>query len=765
MEKLDVRRKIVADRIVPAKRFKLAAGAPSKVLKAVPSSLRKRVFKNASVVAHPVLRSVALARRGKKTPLPVVSEEDTALFEDRYDESVRWYLPDFEVIDPGEAGALFTCEQHVATDRAGEDVIRVEGAVSFAFRRVMNEAAKAKLEALKEEAPDLTAKEIPLAIKEAKLILQYWDSEEGVEVEELTGTFDQEKNRATFRLKDAHLKIAYARLSRNEGVELKLIGDYDGWERAEEAMAEEATLEEEATSDAPSRPVTKVPSRRGVRARVRDHRRKVEARIRDHRRKVNVRVRDHRKTRDHRRTKVRDHRRKKTKVRARRGKKAKVRDHRTEEAFAKQRYIFEKSFHAMYPCEDYLQQYRLIEDEAPRSFGCAPPWSDDFERGKRYKKITLKDSDVPATVYESLAAPDTFLVVPDRYVITREEEDASPAVAMTSSIDPEGGLENDVTFEFAVAPDLSTFEQMLLCQRLYEHTSRLDGSAQPPIIELPSDLPGVATVAFEDDRFFELVNSEPDGDNVLLTLRCHPLQHALTVIARLQEKNSYLLGSLNFDIDDGVPESSTIKLDLNETVGPALQVAVDATGGATLTNACESRIRLEEYLLYASGKEGFSRRPFPEALELAPGEQHLLTIWTGEEVAPDLAVAYDVLEDTSLSLSERRIDVSEWEGTLVIDAAIDPARHDVSSIQVEVKFEAIEKVTTCTLAATEDGFEPELVDFFLPLDQYLAPGSRTIQYRVTVTFGSNGSPDKQTDWIVHDLGANPTLTIRRDVLG
>lgn len=833
----DPKLKLLDDRIVPARRFNLTPGAPSKAMKALPAKAFQRVFEGMRIAAHPVLRSVELVEsEEEETPLPVVTEEgetEAALFADRYDEDLRWYLSDFELVDPKEGGVLFTARPRMVTGPEGGDVLRVEGVVCFAFTRGMNEATERAVASLKEEQPEVSVREIPLTINESELLLRYWDDEnESERAEAFTTAVDAEAGEARFDLKDARLKVAYANLSRDQGVELRLVGEYDGWERIAEAEAEaeEATdseaeaeeaeaeqmmqeaasqmkaaqriaqavrvhekLEKRVSSNAVSKLKARFRSRRRGAARKRTVVRSRRGRVRDHR-EENARVRDHRdgkrrRRRGHRKGNVRrrDHRdeddekRRRHRGRARRGKDARVRDHRQkgsekasqeasdlpEETFAKQRYIFKKRFQDVsYPCTDYLHQYRTeeeTEEDAAQSFGCTPPWSEDFERGKRYKKLTLPDADLPVSVYESLAAPDTFLIFPDRYVIARTTDDAAPAVAMMSTIDPEGRLGSDVTFDVAVAPDVSDYERALLRQQLYAYTSRQDGVARPPVLEWPSDLPQSAKVAFTD-RFCTLAGSEPDGDHFLLTLRCDPVEHALSVMSRLREKSAKLLGNLTFAVEDGVTESSALALDLNQTTGSVLQITRSG-GTATLSNVCESPVVLDGFLLHDPDRDGASPHALPAPVTLSPGAQHTLTL--PGEAPPGLAVDYHITEDPALGLSERRIDVSEWSGTLVVNADLDPTQHDASSIQVELRFEAAEQRTVCELVPDERQFTHEMVELTFPLDRYLDPEQRVVEYRAEAqSEDGRVSSDGQADWRTHDLTTDGmTLTIEQGMLG
>jgi len=856
--------KALSGRTVPAQRFNLNPGAPSRVLHSDHARSTVHVLRpDLNIVPHPILWSIPAARSAEEQESLPVQRPGAAgpLFPDRREPEVRWYLPSFEERIPSETDATLIVRD-VGVNREGEAVY--SGVVTFRFEKHTPEAVSQALASERQTRPEVDGREIPVAVKEVILTLNY--TEDGEEHDLVfTAPYDTERHEARFELRASALKLAFAMLAKRKGVDLTIVGDYNAWVSPPDGPAVPQTFSQSGGWSAiqptlhatmhvlkrdPSSKHSSLPVRGSIRtvspllaasrlalrttpeaedtpegsageafAFVVEDVFSIEGRgtvvagtALHGRASVGDRVTLHSPNAKSRSSIITRIRRKQPQRRMRKSIKTlaetgpavlTLRGLRkdmvapgdriirtaapsgtdTPEAsddapvFIRQRQIFEQTLRLHLPCSRFPHAYRTAHAEGDRSIGCTPPWSDGFRGGARYRLLDGDDVALPTnlrnrvTVYESLNEVAAFLLVPRSYVITRTIDTFAPTVSMTSVLDPENNAESKVVFDVVVAPDLLPFDLERIRAALVPYLTQTMGDRRsPPTLQFPTALPTPPDLSWHDP-FTAPSGPTADGDAYALSVEAHSIGEAVAVVARLRDRRQGLNGRLQFSLDDTQSTSSSLHISLGRTSGPALtQDRRPDQHAVVLRNGTESPVDLHRLLIGTDTPDTPEIRSL-EDTELPPDGVHTVSLPSSSPTAlvlPD----YKVREDTSRSLSELRVDVSILEVLLAVDTDLQPdasfsvagrsAR--VSHLHVSLRLGNERSVTL--QAANDHRFNSEVVSFFVPLDRYLHPEHRRIEYRATFRLkdASGAEDERTTDWYEHNYGSSTNLTVRRHLL-
>jgi hypothetical protein len=447
----------------------------------------------------------------------------------------------------------------------------------------------------------------------------------------------------------------------------------------------------------------------------------------------------------------------------------------TGPVFVKRRLVFENTAAADIPCRTSGHQFQLEEADGGtrRVLGCEPPWDPSFRAGARFREVPVATLSIPerlareVRVFESLEEVARFLVVPRSYVITRTTDTNVPALSLTSVLDPEDPMRSRVTFDFVVAPDLLESDMARLQVACAEHASRLDG--RPPILGFPTVLPTPLELDWVDP-FMSAALPIVDGDAVVLTAVANSVAEAAAVVERLRGLDSAPNAALRFALDETATVASAVLLRLDRTTGPALQLEGSAGGGFTeITNTIESPVVVSALVFVDPEGSQVHTVDLPEQKRLEPGESFSFVVPDGE--AGRVSAEYEILEEPSLTLTERRVDVGVLEVRIGIDTDLQPDEEHAArvgeptsrleSVNVELRRES-EASDTVTLSVAGGTFDTDALPLLVPLDRYLDPSQRKVDFRASFSF--EDGTELQSEWGEHDYGASTNLTIRRQLL-
>ncbi len=870
--------KVVNGRAVPSKRFNLKPGAPSHVIHSAqtlnvkPQQLRP----NVQVVAHPLLWSLSLDQEAQpKEPLPVQQRGDGPLMADRYDATVRWYLPSYELLPPSNNDPVLVVQDIGVDDEGG---IVHAGILSFQFEEVIPPDVERAVQALKESEPDVDIRATPVSLKEAVLRLHYIDEE--AKTLSYTAAYDADANKVTFELRANALKLAYALLAQRDGLDLELIGDYNAWvPTAEHPSLNDAQLKAQhivpdfqsmphltALKDQrkrrfrPRRPTAQTkkikPNAAYIRSRLpgfvdrtapQKHVKTIRPALLNRLGEAAIRatgsISNHPKPKPSKKEEVfnlvvedvftitgrgtivagtiahgtmrlndevtiltKEGKSQDTVVtgirsgtntvqKAGKGRSVGllIRGIRSTDvkrgdqivkygekpsgpnepprppSHVKQRQIFRFHTPLSMPCNLFGHAYLLDTGEGKTAFACDPPWSNGFRQGARYRileghNINLDDDLLQTiTIYESLNEVATFLLVPEKYVITRTNDTCSPTISMTSVLDPEEADSNTVVFDCIVSPDLLDIDIFRVQSALSTYLNETSGMDRMPVVKLPTALPSPPQMDWADP-FTSLDTVTTDGDSFALTAKAHSVENAAAVVQRITDPAMGLRGTLTFALDETQTISASVFINMAQTTGPALTHQSKGPNTVVLQNATESEVIVHELLFRSDEGSATQLRTLTPPITLVPEASYETE--QPPSFSDRILVNYDVNENTDLSLRELRIDVSLLEILLTIDTDLQPREFVAGTSKkvdrITVTLKHGDAMDSRTITSGDRYFDEEVVSLLVPLDRYLVPERRTVEYKATFHLVSKAGDEdeRQTGWESFNYGFGTNLTVR-----
>ncbi len=226
------------DKIVHAKRFNLAAGAPSRALKGMDEKTLSdsQSAQGIRIAEHPILYSVKSGDNPRELLelLPKVEHITAPIFSDRMDANTFWYLPDY-VLDKQNYQFAYWKTGYQINNSEGIEVDEIQGIVKIFYLKAKGAGTMSEWAKVLQVSPNAQLKPIPFALKEVFLDVMY--EEEGTtKFLELNGTIDETEQSVSFQLKDDALRVAYFNLAKDKGATVRFIGDFNGWKHRQETI-------------------------------------------------------------------------------------------------------------------------------------------------------------------------------------------------------------------------------------------------------------------------------------------------------------------------------------------------------------------------------------------------------------------------------------------------------------------------------------------------------------------------------------------------
>jgi hypothetical protein len=402
----------------------------------------------------------------------------------------------------------------------------------------------------------------------------------------------------------------------------------------------------------------------------------------------------------------------------------------------------------VFPCSTYGNFYQQLIDAELHSIGC----QDAFKLGeivyKEYEEISSL-SDEQYVVYRSLAQPGRFVLLPERYCITRREvgePDAyRPLIFLNALLDPEIPTNNKVEFRVTLQPDVPLF-------KIHQLEEKLKAYHPSPMIEYPTAVqhtgfninwaidPAIAATAEN-----ALIDASGPFISAYFKSDLPGWQLLKSVLA-----SPGISGSIAVNLADGSQFLSNLLLKLDVVRGTwkngPLHVSTEA-GQTTLTNKTEGKINVIDLIRVTAGTDAES---IPVEKTLEPDAS--CTIPATEGFLP----TYTYAMGDPVAIEETRSFVEDIYGNFIIVNLLNFANHDLLQIEIEAKVQGVETLHKGTLTEVERVIE---FDYILPLTSFLE--NFKLDFRITKIF--NDRPAELTDWKVWDLNNGP-LSITPDLL-
>jgi hypothetical protein len=385
--------------------------------------------------------------------------------------------------------------------------------------------------------------------------------------------------------------------------------------------------------------------------------------------------------------------------------------------------------------------------DGQKAIGCRDAYRLGETEFKLYEEIRdiLTAPQPGFRLYRSLQTPGRFLVVPERYLITRFEPSEGekayrPAIYLYSTVDAANPANTRCVVLATLQPDLPNYRRRELLDALRQrfHPS--------PIVEYPTEL----TCDLSYDW------SVADGGAGATSLQIDvaklwdSFQVSLTTdvagVSQLQAMLTHggVQGRAIFSFPDRTRLETTLRLDLSDITGPWEAGPVEARGDgslAKLVNRIERAVQVSD--LHVIGGDG-ARQIVSIDRRLNPSEE-----WSGPVPAGASALLpVATPERVAATLPEIRSFVEDIRANLVFINQVNFANHALKQLEVVARIKDVPGDGRVSLSETDPVAS---LDFLLPLTTYLA--HPTLQYQTVLTSATNQvSRSAWKDWELARLG-------------
>jgi hypothetical protein len=408
--------------------------------------------------------------------------------------------------------------------------------------------------------------------------------------------------------------------------------------------------------------------------------------------------------------------------------------------YAVQTLVSQEQVPLLYPCRSLGNLYQEKIGGGTTAIGCR----DTFQLGQtlyqQYEEIP-ELAQALYRVYRSLPQPGRFLVLPACYRITRYAPGMirayKPDILVYSTLDLANPLNNSVTFQAALQPDIPFYARRELLSRLSSYASN------PTLVyptEIECELEYVWTV---DSRIRATINAVRTPDSFQIGISTDPVS---TPLLKTILEISGIFGNVRFKLPDGSTLQSSLAMELTNITGPWIPGAIEPTltdGSVRLVNRIEQEVAVSDLVIYQG--TGVRQRLPVEAQLPAAGSRSVPVPAGVTEAYP----VYSVPTGTAAALEEIRRFAEDIEANVIFAVVVNYANYGLKGLEIRARIRGIPGEYPVPLSGNPPVGELKLL---LPLTTYLS--SPMLQFQVTKQFESSQST---TAWIDWDLSRNGYL--------
>ncbi|CAI9401357.1 hypothetical protein [Aestuariimicrobium sp. T2.26MG-19.2B] len=387
---------------------------------------------------------------------------------------------------------------------------------------------------------------------------------------------------------------------------------------------------------------------------------------------------------------------------------------------------------ALFPCADDGQLYRQSGTDGWQAIGCQPALSLGQAEYRTWQRETVT-SVAGVQVFRSLTQPGRYLLLPNTYDVGRHrlddtEEPLAPTLLLSTVLDTENPTNIRCVLVAALESPVTTAQRARLAAELSARAGR------PVELVNPWDAGLVPTISWAVPLNMTVASMPiATGFTLLLTTDIPGvllLQSILTA--------SSLMGSASYTLPGGDHPQCTLRLALNQVVGPPDgPISVSRSGDQlTLTNKAGRRVSVASVLVAGQPVATPATTIDPQGSSVVD-----LPAGTGSDLALDWQ-----LEPGSEALDEDRSYIDDLNLGLSFIATGNLT--DIVGLEVATELLGHQPAPVELSAAHPQGD----VQFVLPLTVYAA--DPVLHYTVT-TIATDGSRTSAppVDWHVHSDGA------------
>ncbi|WP_299689721.1 hypothetical protein [uncultured Tateyamaria sp.] len=764
-------------RIIPAHRFQLNPGSLRGAMANVDVSDREETRAVSSTgahfvmseIRHPILKSIqidpglALLGTDRVENGPILTASGGMILRDRGDPNLRWVKRAFEVPNPADSAEPVFRARKSGTAIDGTDMWAAD--LTLPVRLVRLAATERQIALALKRDPRLEFRDIPMVLREATLKLPY-QSPEGRQVMELQGRVAGDKGSVTFNITGDAISLAWKLLRETDEARVQFLSDHVAYEAIEQPAPEPEAVADgdgDTANDPGFFHVGRLAKLFGGRVRRAD--------ISASRRIAREGVEPIAISPKAKRFNI-------LKDRAARIRAAHLGAAKVARApkldtivYAKQRMVTDIVHMLDFRGSDKDRLFVMTDPVTRRDIRITrPPWSAhgairELEELDGFKLGLPPALATRLTIFASLVDVGVYIVVPDVYVLGREPETGALQLFAEVISDPMIPENSVVRVTIGLVPEVQPDEEVVLRAALEAHLRQtLFATDTPPAPKLryPTDLGTLPDLSW-GDPLTEASQPIIDGRTVLLTLTTNKLGFAKAVFDTLTRRNQVIGGQLAFGIPDARSARVSLLIGLTRTSGPTLRTEM-TSGGAVLTDLCGHPQRVTG-LVRPKSFGAVQTLNLSPPVDLEPGAM--------EQAQPDglepgaWTAASQVLYPEVVPLDPKRINVDELVTSVIFTTALEQGAvfggTGLQSLTIEASLPGQEPLAVVMNPRADTGFfEAQIVRLALPFDQALSSTGRVLDYRITAMF-ADGSRF-MTDWRSQDFGANPDISITREML-
>ena len=392
-----------------------------------------------------------------------------------------------------------------------------------------------------------------------------------------------------------------------------------------------------------------------------------------------------------------------------------------EEALDKVKYktdnlLYSNEFELSFPCGDMGEYYQEEKDGESSPVGCREPYKLGEADVKLFAEMPGLSTD-RYKVLRSLQVPNRFVIVPARYVISRNTVDApepfSPALIVYSTFDVNNPSASHAVINAVLQPDIPYYTFLRIREALRGFT------AYDPDLQFITSVETEKEFLWTLPESLYLANSAVVTGNLVSYSLTSTIANALTIINMIKQRGAGINGALEFSLPDGSRFTSLLLVNISDTEGPWMDTPLKAgydQGSISLENLLGTPVDIAGYYYEKDGKTLFGNLD----ITLAGHEKCLTTAPTGENIVPHYH-----LHPQENTISEIHAYLENINCQILF---INTSGKDISSYKEIIILYSLRGDGN----AMESIFSPEdsplEVMLPVPLTSYL--GSRDIQYKV-----------------------------------
>lgn len=267
--------------------------------------------------------------------------------------------------------------------------------------------------------------------------------------------------------------------------------------------------------------------------------------------------------------------------------------------------LYNNEFELSFPCTDMGEYYQEEKDGESNPIGCREP----YKLGEADRKLFAEMPGLSTARYKilrSLQVPNRFVIVPARYVVSRNPADApepfSPALIVYSTFDVNNPSASHAVINAILQPDIPYYTFLEIREALREFT------VYEPDLQFITSTEAENEFLWTLPESLYLANSAAVTGNLVSYSLTGTIANALTIINMIKQGGAGITGVLKFLLPDGSRFTSSLFVNIGGAEGPWMDTPLkisQAPGTIYLENLLRTPVDIAGYYYEQAGKISF----------------------------------------------------------------------------------------------------------------------------------------------------------------